>query len=303
MSAMAARAGKDVYCEKPLTCHISEGRALSDLIARQGAVFQTGSQQRSGGQFRLACELVRNGYIGEVKKVTVGIKPGKETTSKPPEEIPEGFDYDLWLGPAPWAPYYKERCFYNFRFQLDYAAGKLSDWGAHHLDIAQWGLGTDRSGPVEIEGVGVFPTEGIFDTALTFNFTCTYANGVKLHCSDKFPLGIRFDGSEGTVFVNRSGLRTTPSSLRTVRLKPNEVHLYHSSNHWGNFIDCIRTRKETAAPVEIAHRTVSICHLANVAMLLRRKVRWDPATETFPNDPDANNMPMVNRARREPWRI
>jgi predicted dehydrogenase len=301
MSAMAAKAGKDVYCEKPLSSYIAESRVLAGVLARSGTVFQTGSQQRSSGEFRLACELVRNGYIGELKKVTVGILSGKAIGPEAPEPVPAGFDYDLWLGPAPWAPYTKSRCHYNFRFQLDYAAGKLSDWGAHHLDIAQWGLGCDRSGPVEIEGQGAFPAEGIFDAATTFNFTCTYANGLKLYCSDKFPLGIRFDGREGSVFVTRGELVTQPASLRTVKLKPGEVHLYNSRNHWTNFIDCVRSRNETAAPVEVAHRTVSICHLANVAMLLGRRVRWDPAGEQFPGDDEANRMPMVNRARREPW--
>ncbi len=303
MSAMAAKAGKDVYCEKPLTSYISEGRALAEVVRRYGTVFQTGSQQRSDGKFRLACELVRNGRIGEVKTITVGIPGGKSVPDEPPEPIPEGFDYDMWLGPAPWAPYTKSRCFYNFRFQLDYAAGKLSDWGAHHLDIAQWGIGAERSGPVELEGVGEFPTEGIFDAAVNYRFTATYPDGVKLTCTNNFKNGILFEGTEGEVFVTRGRLETKPESLRSTVIGPGEVHLYHSSGHWSNFIECVRSREETVAPVEIAHRSVSICHLANVAMLLRRKVKWDPQREEFPGDDAANRMRMINRARREPWRI
>jgi len=309
MSAMAALAGKDVYCEKPLTAYIKEGRRLSDLIARQATVFQTGSQQRSDDLFRQACELVRNGYIGQVKKVIVGILPGKSMPAPgAPEAVPDGFDYDMWLGPAPRVPYYKERCVYNFRFNLDYAAGKISDWGAHHLDIAQWGLGFERSGPVEVQGRGTFPTEGIFNCATDFTFECKYParplfpDGVTLYCSDKYRLGIEWQGSEGSVFVTRdTPLETTPSSLRMLKLKPNDIHLYSSKDHWFNFIDCVKTRKETAAPAEIAHRTVTICHVANVAMLLGRPVKWDPQTETFPGDAQANSMPMLDRSRREPW--
>ncbi len=310
MSAMAAMAGKDVYCEKPLSAYIRESRNLSDLIAREGTVFQTGSQQRSDEKFRFACELVRNGYIGEVTKVTVGIKPGaKGPAPSKPDPIPDGFDYDMWLGPAPWAPYYQKRCAYNFRFNFDYAAGKISDWGAHHLDIAQWGLGMERSGPIEVKGKGTFPTEGIFNCATDFTFECKYParplypKGLTLHCSDKYRLGVLWEGTKGSVFVTRGGIETTPDSLRTVKLKANDIHLYNSKHHWQNFIDCVKSRRETVAPPEIAHRSVSICHIANVAMLLGRPVKWDPEAEQFPGDEQANRMSMVDRARREPWQL
>jgi len=226
-----------------------------------------------------------------------------------PDPVPDGFDYNMWLGPAPWVPYYQQRCFYNFRFNFDYAAGKISDWGAHHLDIAQWSLGMDRSGPSEVSGVGTFPKEGIFDCATDFTFECKYPpaplypDGLTLYCSDKYRLGIEWEGTEGSVFVTRGDLVTTPSNLRQVRMKPEEIHLYDSKDHWGNFIDCVRSRKETAAPPEVAHRTVTICHVANIAMLLGRPVKWDPKTETFGDDEQANRMSMLNRARRQPWRI
>jgi len=310
IAAMAAMAGKDIYCEKPLSAYIKESRLLSDLIARQGTIFQTGSQQRSDDRFRHACELVLNGYIGELTKVTVGIKPGASGPAPgKPDPIPEGFDYDMWLGPAPWAPYYKERCFYNFRFNFDYAAGKISDWGAHHLDIAQWGIGMERSGPIEVKGKGTFPKEGIFNCATDFTFECKYPprplypNGLTLHCSDKYRLGILWEGTAGSVFVTRGAIETTPESLRTVKPKADELHLYRSKDHWYNFIDCVKSRRETVAPPEIAHRSVSICHIANVAMLLGRPVKWDPQTEQFPGDEQANRMSMVDRSRREPWQI
>lgn len=310
MSALAAAAGKDVYCEKPVSAYVKEGRALCDAIRRHNAIFQTGSQQRSDELFRHACELVINGYIGQIKKITVGIKRGASgPTPTAPDPIPEGFDYDLWLGPAPWAPYYKERCKYNFRFNFDYAAGKISDWGAHHLDIAQWSIGMDRSGPSEIKGVGVFPTEGIFNCATNFTFECKYPaaplypDGLTLYCSDEYRLGIEWEGTEGRVFVTRGGIETTPGHLRTQVLRPGEKRLYESRNHWDNFIECVRTRQEPVAPPEVAHRTVSICHLANIAMLLGRPVKWDPKTETFGSDEQANRMPMLDRSRREPWRL
>jgi predicted dehydrogenase len=304
ISAMAALAGKDVYCEKPLSAYVAEGRALADLIKRRSTIFQTGSQQRSDGLFRHACELVRNGRIGKLKSVSVGLLPGQPSPPLVPQVVPPGLDYDLWLGAAPWVPYMKDRCKYNFRFQLDYAAGKISDWGAHHLDIAQWAMGTDRSGPVEIEGTGEFPTGGLFDTAIHFDVTFTYANGLKLRARDEdrdFPLGIRFDGEDGWVFVTRGKIETDPPGLRTARFRPDEVHLYRSENHWTNFLNCVRSRQEPIAPVEVSHRTVTMCHLANVAMLLKRKVKWDPAAETFPGDEEANRMPMIRRARRQPW--
>ena len=310
MSAMAAMAGKDIYCEKPLSAYIKESRQLSDLIAREGTVFQTGSQQRSDDRFRQACELVLNGYIGEVKKVTVGIKPGASGPAPgAPDPIPDGFDYDMWLGPAPWAPYYDKRCVYNFRFNFDYAAGKISDWGAHHLDIAQWGIGMARSGPIEVRGKGAFPKDGIFNCATDFTFECKYParplypNGLTLYCSDKYRLGILWEGTAGRLYVTRGAIETTPESLRTVRLKAGEIRLYDSKDHWYNFIDCVKSRRETVAPPEVAHRTVTICHIANVAMLLGRPLKWNPQAEEFPGDQQANRMSMVDRSRREPWRI
>ncbi len=297
----AARAGKDIYGEKPLTSVLRHGRAMCDVVRRYGRVFQTGSQQRSDARFRFACELVRNGRIGRVRTVQVGLPEGKATGNHPPIRVPEGFDYDLWLGPAPWAPYCDYRTHYNFRYILDYSGGKLCDWGAHHIDIAQWGLGTLESGPVEIEGKGDYPRDGLWTTAVNYHFTATYDTGAKLIVDNAFQQGVKFEGDEGWVFVKRGKIDAEPKSLLTSVIGPNEIHLYPSGDHRRNFLDCVRSRLETAAPIEHAHRTISIAHLANIAMLLGREIRWDPVTERIIGDPDAERM--TDRALREPWRL
>jgi predicted dehydrogenase len=291
-----------VYCEKPLTLTILEGRALADEVKRYNRVLQTGSQQRSADNFRKACELVRNGYIGEVKTVHVGI-PGNNRTCEPtwePMPVPEGFDYDFWLGPAPWEPYHAKRCHYEFRFVLEYSGGQVTNWGAHHLDIAQWGLGMDDSGPVEIVGDGEFPESGLFTTATRVHFEATYANGVKLVCKTGGS-HTRFEGTEGWVDVKRGGLETEPASLKQQVIGADEIHLYKSNNHKGNFLDCIKSRKDPIASAEVGHRTGTLCHLGNITMLLKRPLRWDPAAERFIGDDAANSMRW--RPRRSPWTL
>jgi predicted dehydrogenase len=298
----AVRAGKDVYCEKPLTLTIAEGRALVDEVRRYRRVLQTGSQQRSSDSFRFACELVRNGRIGKVHTVRVGI-PGNNRTCEPtwtPEPVPEGFDYDLWLGPAPWAPYHRQRCHYEFRFMLDYSGGQPTNWGAHHLDIAQWGLGMDNSGPVEIVGNGEFPTSGLFTTATKVYFEAIYANGVKLICRTGGS-NTRFEGADGWVDVSRGDLKTQPESLKKEIIGPDEIHLYQSRDHKQNFLDCIKSRKDPIASAEIGHRSATLCHLGNIAMLLGRKLKWDPVKERFVGDSAANSM--LSRSLRAPWRL
>jgi predicted dehydrogenase len=298
----AVRAGKDVYCEKPLTLAILEGRQLVNEVKRYGRVLQTGSQQRSSDNFRKACELVRNGYIGEVKTVIVGL-PDNNRTCEPtwqPQPVPEGFDYDFWLGPAEWAPYHKQRCHYEFRFILDYSGGQVTNWGAHHLDIAHWGLDMDNSGPVEIVGQGEFPQTGLFTTALKVHFEATYANGTKLICKTGGS-NTRFEGTKGWVDVKRGGLKTQPESLATQVIGPQEIHLYDSKNHHQNFLDCIKSRQEPIANVEVGHRSSTLCHLGNMAMLLKRPLKWDPAKEEFIGDDVANRMRW--RPRRAPWTL
>ncbi|MHC4645515.1 MAG: Gfo/Idh/MocA family protein [Planctomycetota bacterium] len=305
MSIMAAKAGKHIYCEKPMTLTIAEGRAMTEAVRRHGVVFQTGSHERSRRKTRFGCELVRNGRIGRLKRIIAPVGPNnRQPPAVPwkPMAIPEGFDYDMWLGPAKWEPYHKDRCLYKFRFILDYSGGQTTNLGAHSLDMAQWGNGTDDTGPIEVEDLGgEFPGDGLFDTPTKIHFRARYANGVELICKTdaKGWVGARFEGTEGWVQVGR--FETFPESLKTSVIGPDEIHLYESSNHHRNFIDSIKTRRQTAAPVEVGHRSATLCHLGNIAMMLRRKLRWDPDAERFIGDDEANRM--LDRPRRAPWNI
>jgi hypothetical protein len=300
----AAKAGKDMYVEKPLSLTIAEGRALCDAVTRNGRVFQHGTQQRSSRDFRFACELVLNGRIGELHTIQVGSPASGELEDQPKMPIPEGFDYDMWLGPAPWKPYTEKRCLTPYWYFIsDYSIGYVAGWGVHHIDIAQWGNNSERTGPIEIEGTGVFPKGGLCDTATAWDIEMKYANGVRLVYTDekKCKQGIRFEGAEGWVFVNRSEIDAQPKSLLESMIQPNEKHLYESSNHQRNFLDCIKTRQETICPVEVAHRSTTICHVSQIAMVLERKLRWDPAGERFIDDSEANRM--LSKAMRSPWHL
>ncbi len=307
ISIAAAIAGKDIYCEKPLTLTIAEGRALCNVANRYGRVVQTGSQQRSDSRFRFACELVRNGRIGKLQTIHVQIP--KNSRPNPldwqAEPVPSHLNYNMWLGPAPWAPYTKMRCHYSFRFVLDYSGGQITNWGGHYLDIAQWANGTDRTGPVGILGRGEFPKKGLFTTATKVYVEYTYNDGVKLICTTKpEDIGdgnIKFEGSKGWVYVDRSGIDAYPKSILTSTMAPREIHLYHSTDHKQNFLNCVKLRKSCAADVEIGHRSASLCHLGNIAMLLGRKLKWNPDKERFIDDAAANRM--LARSMRAPWRL
>jgi predicted dehydrogenase len=295
ISIEAAKANKDIYCEKPLTLTIEEGRRLVQTVRKYDRVLQTGSQQRSGNRFRFACELVRNGCIGELKTMHVEI-PGNNRENPlnwKIEPVPQGFDYEMWLGPAKWEPYTEMRCHYTFRFILDYSGGQMTNWGAHYLDIAQWGVGADDSGPVEIEGQGEFPTDGLFNTALKSYVEYTYGNGVKLILKTG-GAGIRFEGTEGSVYVDREKIESDPKSLVKIKLDPNGISLYRSNDHQGNFLECIKLRKDPIANVEVGHRSATLCHLGNIAQLTGRKLFWDPRAEKFLNDPVANDYLKAN---------
>jgi predicted dehydrogenase len=304
-AVMAARAGKDVYAEKPLAFNISEGRAIVDAVARYGAVWQTGSWQRSVRDFRFACELVRNGRIGEVKLVKVGLPSGNGVRegSTQPCAPPEGFDYEMWLGPAPYKPYCPARCHWNFRWISDYAGGQLTDWAGHHIDIAHWGMGVDRSAPVEIVARGEFPTaeDGIFDTANDYHIECKYAQGFDMIVDSRFPGGVRFEGSEGWVYVNRGALDASNKSLLNDVIGPNEIHLYESNNHHRNFLDCVKTRSETITPAEVAFHSIMVGHLGLIAMKTQRTLKWDVKKERFIGDPAADRM--LTREMRGPWHL
>jgi len=301
----AARAGKDVYCEKALATTIAQSQAMVKTVRRYSRVFQTGTQQRSSTPFRQACELARNGYLGSLRTIKVGDPKGYPGPKVRSEPVPEGLDYNLWLGPAPWKPYFPERLenLKGWMLCYDYTVGFLSGWGQHDIDIAQWGNGTDHTGPVEVEGHATFPTEGLNDTAATWHVEFGYANGVRLvfASDDENPHGIRFEGAEGWVFVNRSGIQAQPESLLKIRPRGNDVRLYESQNHHLDFLHSVKTRQDPVCPVEVGHHTYVICNLSDIATRLGRKLRWDPATERFPDDEPANRM--LNRALRPPWTI
>lgn len=297
---MAVRAGKDVFCEKPLSLTIHEGRVLSDAVRQYGRVFLLGSQQRSESRFRYACELVRNGRIGQVKQVKVGLVRGRALAPVPPQTPPPGLDWDLYLGPSPWRPYHKDCCHYNFRFISDFSGGQMLNWGAHHLDIAQWGLGTDRSGPVEVRGEGVFPADGPYDNPVTYTVNYRYADGIALEASTAHPGGVRWEGSEGWIYVNRGKLEaSSPALLRSV-IGPGEIHLTDSRNHKAHFVDCVRSRRETIAPCEVGHRSSTMGHMGNIAMRLGRTLHWDPVAERFA-DEEANRL--LSRPMRGRWTL
>ncbi len=306
----AARAGKDLYVEKPLGLSIAELKALRQAVQRYGRVFQFGTQQRSDSNFRLACELALNGRLGKVHTIRVSAPsgPGERTGSPdyPIAPVPEGFDYPMWLGPAPLAPYTPKRVINPHWFHIsDYSLGYVAGWGIHHVDIAQWGNGTELTGPVEVEGSGVFPTDdGLCDNALSWDVDLRYANGAQLSFTSdggKNPHGITFEGTEGWVYVRRGFIDAGPKSLLETRFGPNEIHLPVSRHQQQNLIDCVKTRGRTVCPIEAAVRSDTICHLSDIAMRLGRKLRWDPEKEEFTGDAGANRL--LSRAMREPWRL
>lgn len=295
----AAKAGKDIYCEKPMTRTIAEGRAVVEAVRRYGRVFQTGSQQRSDydGRFRRAAELVRNGALGDLQSIDIGVGgPASDAYDLPPEPVPPTLDWDLWQGPAPARPYSPVLCppmedtsWARWRYFSDYSGGGLSDFGAHHFDIAQWALGMDDSGPVE-----VLP-QGREHPRMTF----VYANGVPMyHGGDSDCV---FRGSKGTVFVSRGYIRSEPESILETRFGPDDTYLGRGREHREDWFHCIRTREKPIADVEIGHRTNSICQLGNISFALRRPLKWDPADERFIGDDEANRM--VSRAGRSPWQL
>lgn len=306
----AARAGKDIFVQKPLTYSLEEGRVLSETVRRFGRVLQVGSQHRSNSRVRFGCELVRNGRIGKLHTVKVGLPTDPAGPVRPTMPVPAGLNYDMWLGPAPWADYTEERVHPQNSLDRpgwlrvsDYCLGMITGWGAHYLDIAQWGMGTELTGPVEVAGEAVFPTTGVWDAHGAFRIEYNYANGVKLICADskKNRQGILFEGSEGWVFVDPGTLEAQPKSLLTAGIKPDEIHLCQSTHHKQNFLDAVRARRNPIAPVEVAHRSCSVCILGYIAMKTGRKLKWNPQQERFTNDDAANAL--LARAAREPWQL
>lgn len=295
---LAAKAGKDIYCEKPLTQTIHEARALVKTVRKHRRVFQVGSMQRSSREFRRACQLVRNGAIGTIQEIQVGVGGPGRWCDLPGQPAEPGLDWNLWLGPAPWREYNAELSprgvhthFPNWRSYREYGGGMITDWGAHHFDIAQWALGMDESGPVEITP----PDEPNAQSGVRFR----YANGVSM--VHKAGNGITFIGSEGRIYVNRGKFESTPESLVETPLSEHKIQLYESNDHIGDWLQCIATRKRPVCDVEIGARTVTVCHLANLAYWNRQRLEWDPKAESFINGHGDNAW--RDRTYRDPWSL
>ncbi|MEO2047459.1 MAG: Gfo/Idh/MocA family oxidoreductase [Pirellulales bacterium] len=315
---MAAKTGKDVICEKPLTLTIAEGRTLCNVIEQTGRIFQTASENRSLDTYIRLCELVRNGRIGKLQHIRVTLPQGNESRGANFNltdvcSPPEGFNYEMWQGQAPLSPYCPARCHGSFRWNLAYSGGRLTDWGAHLIDLAQWANDTETTGPIEVVGTGTFPPrEALRNTATDFDIDYKYANGVTLNVSSSQP-GIRFEGSEGWVGCEgwRATLTASDDKILASNIGPDEIQLHRpriviaredggKGGEHRNFIDCVKSREPCYAPAETGHRTISIAHIGNIALLLGRKLKWDPSAERFDND--AANQ-MLSRRQREPWTI
>lgn len=308
IASAAARAGKDMYCEKPLSLTYDEGSSVREVIQRHARVFQLGTWRRSRPACRFACELVRSGYIGKLQRVMVGVPEGFAVRGGPfddqPQSPPEGLDYDMWLGPAPWAPYAPGRVHFNFRWIMDYSSGYITDWGAHYMDIAHWGIGADGSGPMRIRGEAEFPASGLYDAPDKFRIEYTYASGaqaIMFSTSDKSQWGMRFEGTDGWVQAENQTIDAHPASLKDVILRDNDVSLYQSSDHHRNFIDCVYSRQRTAADIDIAHGSTAACHLGTIAVMLGQDLRWDVVNDRFIDNDEANRM--LSRGNRGVWRV
>jgi predicted dehydrogenase len=304
-SIAAMKAGCDVYCEKPLSLTIEEGKAMVKAARKYDRVFQTGSQQRSDARYRLACELVRNGRIGKVHTVEARIGDNPIGGPFKTSAVPEGLDWDFWKGPTADVPYVKERCHYEFRWWYEYSGGKLTDWGAHHNDIAQWGLGKDGSGPINITATGVEPSHkpNSYNCHPHFAVTYTYGDGTHLITSSDGENGNRFIGDKGWIFVNRERIEASDPKLIEEPISEGATRLYVSNDHMSNFIDGVRTRKRPICDVEIGYRSVTVCHLGAISLRLGIPLDWDPEAEKFVGPRADKGNAMISREMRSPWRL
>lgn len=303
ISVMALRAGKDVQCEKP-TLSIGEGKVLIETVRKHGRVFQTSTEDRAVPVYHRMAELVRNGRIGKLQKIEVILpkqptKPGDPT----PQPVPPELDYEMWLGPAPYAPYTRDRVHFNFRWISDYSGGIICDWGTHLFDTAQWANDTEHSGPIEISGSGTYWSEGLYNTVKDYDITYRYANDVVMSCTPGNP-SIKFIGSDGWVGNTgwRGPLEASSQEILNSVIGPSEIHLYtNPKGEHHDFLQCVKSRKNPYFPVEIGHRVATVCHLGNIAIKLGRKLRWDPEEERFVDDAEANAM--RSRKMRSPWTL
>jgi predicted dehydrogenase len=306
----AAKAGKDLYSEKPLAASIAEGRAVCRAVEEHRRVLQCGTWRRSGLKVRMACELVRNGYIGELKEIEVGV-PGKFavrggfTGLEATEPVPDHFDYAMWQGPALEQPYTAARCHFNFRWVNDYAPGYITDWGAHFIDVAQWGAGMDDTTPVEVVAHDVKRRDkGIYDAPEEYRIAYRYANGVTmtlLSTIDPAKYGTRFIGTEGWIFTENDKLQASDLNILRIKLKDSDVHLYESKHHHRNFVDAVLSRGQVAAPASIAQRAATTCYLGSIAAAVKRPLKFDPVAEKFVGDDEANQL--LIKPMREAWKI
>jgi predicted dehydrogenase len=317
----AALAGKDVYVQKPLTMTVAEGRLVSDILRARKTAFQIGSQQRSTEQFRFACELVRNGRIGQLRTVEVGLPTDPSGDDEPQMPVPANLNYDMWLGCTPQKPYTEKRVHPQTDFSRpgwlrieSYCLGMITGWGSHHVDIAHWGMDTELTGPLEAEGKAEFPKKGLWNVHGPYHIEMQYAGGVRMIIDNNFTNGVKFIGDKGWVFVSRGGGRTTASDPTSIegkplaasdpkileaKIGPNELHLYKSTDHHLNWLESIQSRKPAVTSPEQAHRSTSACNIAWITMKLGRKVKWDPVKEQFPGDAEANAL--LSRPERAPW--
>ena len=306
----AARAGKDIFIQKPLSLTISGGRAVSDTVREEGRILQIGSQQRSPPKFRQACELVRNGRIGKLHTIKVGLPGDPGGQDEPEMPVPPNLDFDMWRGCTRVVAYTEK----GVHPQKDYSrpgwlrigtygAGMITGWGSHHLDTAQWGMGTEHTGPISVEGEAEFPKSGLWNVHGDFRIEYTYKSGVKVIAADnkRNAQGVRFEGSEGWIHVKRWSIDGSPKSILTSKIGDDEIHLYKSDNHKKDFIDCVKSRSQPVAPVEVGHRSCTVCLLGQIAMKAGRKLEWDPDKERFVDDDAANKL--LTRPMRAPWKI
>ena len=303
LSLFAIQAGKDVQCEKP-TLTINEGKVLIEAVRKHKKVFQTSTEDRSLPMYHRMAELVRNGRIGKLQRIEV-ILPRQPTVpgDPTPQPVPPKLDYNMWLGPAPYAPYTRDRVHYHFRWISDYSGGILTDWGTHLFDTAQWANDTERSGPVEVEAKGNFWEGGLYNTVKDYDITYRYANGVIMTCKPGAP-SIKFIGSEGWLGNSgwRSPVEASSKAILNSVIGPEETHLYtNPKGEHDDFLRCVKSRKEPYFPVDIGHRVSTICHMANISLKLGRKLKWDPDKEQFVGDDSANAM--MDRKRRDPWQL
>jgi predicted dehydrogenase len=309
ISVAAAKAGKDIYCEKPLTNTIAEGRALLDAVHEYGRILQTGSHERSRQNARIACELVRNGRLGKVQTIQINLPCNEshhlailnDEGDHPPKPIPPELDWELWLGPVPHTPYIEKRCHFGWRFVMDTGGGEMTDRGAHVIDLGQLGLGTDHATPIEYEATGELPKSNLFNTYFNFKFECRYANGVRMIGTSQEPRGVKFIGPDGWIFIHVHGghLEAEPASLLREKIGFKEIHLGRSPGHHRDFVNAVKTRTQPMAPVEVGYHTAVICHLLNISVQTGKKLQWDPVKEKVLNCDEANKL--LARPMRSPW--